>query len=64
MKDLVEVQLPGDDLSVVTCVDKSRDEVSFTLLGDLPLDFRHSSTIGNIVSGVFQTDRRRFNSRH
>ena len=43
LKDLVEVQSPGDDLfTVVFCIQISRSHVSFFLLDDIPFDLCHN----------------------
>ena len=44
-------------------MDKLRDWVPFTLLDDLPLDFRQRATIKDLVSEVFRTDRHNLNLR-
>jgi len=43
LKNLVKVQLPGGDLFLVgLCMQMSRYPSSFSLLGDIPFDLRHS----------------------
>lgn len=43
LKNLVEVQSPGNDLSLVSpCMEVSRNFISVFLLDDILLDLRHS----------------------
>ena len=52
-KDPVELRPPvSDRVLVILCVDKSKGCISFTLFGDLPLNIRHSPTIGSIASSL------------
>ena len=49
-KDPVEIQIPsGNRFLVIFCMDKSREYIPFTLLGDPILDLLHSSAVRSIV---------------
>ena len=64
-ENIGEVRLPaGNRFLVVLCVEKPRDRVSFTPLGDLHLDFGQHATTKSFVSGVPRNGQHRFSSRN
>jgi hypothetical protein len=51
VEDPVEVQPPGGDrIFIILRVEKSREQIPFALLDDLPLDLRHGPAIESMVS--------------